>query len=53
MSRKLDKVFWAVATIVAIIIGGWLAYNGGQAVGESTTRTSSTVLPIFVTEVLK
>tara|TARA_B100001179_G_scaffold114536_1_gene81746 strand:- start:245 stop:406 length:162 start_codon:yes stop_codon:yes gene_type:complete len=53
MSRKLDKVFWIVATIIAVIIGGWLAYRGGEAVGESSTRTSSTILPVFVSEVLK
>ncbi|WP_370179422.1 hypothetical protein [Alteriqipengyuania sp.] len=50
MGNKLDKVFWIVATIIVVIIAGWLAYNGGHSVGESSTRTSSAILPIFAVE---
>ena len=53
MSNKLDKVFWIVATIIAIIVAAWLAYDGGAAVGESSTRTSSAVMPFFMAEVMQ
>ena len=53
MSKKLDKVFWIVATIIAIIVAGWLAYQGDEPAGESSTRTSSAVLPFFVVEAMQ